>query len=109
MPRPPDSLNLDVDLDGGVVPISKVASALAALIKRGWGSERKYERSADRFAAAGSRPLRRTPIHRRGYQRQLVPRRLSLGARYVTPWWPSAVLKLVRIAPRLPFAYFFWR
>ena len=34
MPRPPESLNLDVDLDGGVVPISKVASALAALIKR---------------------------------------------------------------------------
>jgi len=34
MPRPPDSLNLDVDLDGGVVPISKAASALAALIKR---------------------------------------------------------------------------
>lgn len=27
--------NLDVDLQGGVVPISKAASALAALIKRG--------------------------------------------------------------------------
>ncbi len=34
MPRPPDPLNLDVDFDGGVVPISKVASSLAALIKR---------------------------------------------------------------------------
>jgi prevent-host-death family protein len=34
MPRPPESLDLDVDLTGGVVPISKAASALAALIKR---------------------------------------------------------------------------
>lgn len=34
MPKPPDSLDLAVDLNGGVVPISKAASSLAALIKR---------------------------------------------------------------------------
>lgn len=34
MPKPPDVLDLTVDLDGGVVPISKAASSLAALIKR---------------------------------------------------------------------------
>jgi prevent-host-death family protein len=34
MPRPPDTLDLNVDLAGGVVPISKAASSLAALIKR---------------------------------------------------------------------------
>lgn len=34
MPRPPEPLDLDIDLAGGVVPISKAASALAALIKR---------------------------------------------------------------------------
>jgi prevent-host-death family protein len=34
MPRPPDTLDLNVDLAGGVVPISKATSALAALIKR---------------------------------------------------------------------------
>jgi prevent-host-death family protein len=34
MPKPPESLDLDVDLTGGVVPISKAASSLAALIKR---------------------------------------------------------------------------
>lgn len=36
MPRTnPNNLALDVDLQSGVVPISKAASALAALIKRG--------------------------------------------------------------------------
>jgi prevent-host-death family protein len=34
MPRRADDLDLDVDLKGGVVPISKAASSLAALIKR---------------------------------------------------------------------------
>ncbi len=34
MPRPPEPLDLDIDLTGGVVPISKAASSLAALIKR---------------------------------------------------------------------------
>jgi prevent-host-death family protein len=35
MPKSTTALALDVDLRGGVVPISKVASSLAALIKRG--------------------------------------------------------------------------
>ena len=35
MPKSTTTLALDVDLRGGVVPISKVASSLAALIKRG--------------------------------------------------------------------------
>ena len=35
MPTSTTALALDVDLRGGVVPISKVASSLAALIKRG--------------------------------------------------------------------------
>lgn len=34
MPRRTDNLDLDVDLQGGVVPISKASSSLAALIKR---------------------------------------------------------------------------
>lgn len=34
MPKPPDVLDLAVDLNGGVVPISKAASSLAGLIKR---------------------------------------------------------------------------
>jgi prevent-host-death family protein len=35
MPKSTTALALDVDLRGGVVPISKVASSLASLIKRG--------------------------------------------------------------------------
>jgi prevent-host-death family protein len=34
MPNRTDMLDLDVDLEGGVVPISKAASSLAALLKR---------------------------------------------------------------------------
>lgn len=34
MTRPEDSLDLDVDLEGGVIPISRAASSLAALLKR---------------------------------------------------------------------------
>lgn len=34
MPRSSDALDLEVDLQGGVIPISKAASSLAALIKR---------------------------------------------------------------------------
>lgn len=34
MPDHPNELALDIDLQGGVVPISKAASSLAALIKR---------------------------------------------------------------------------
>src|SRR5687768_15950755 len=34
MLKPNGALGLDVDLQGGVVPISKAASALAALLKR---------------------------------------------------------------------------
>lgn len=34
MPDHPNELALDIDLQGGVVPISKAASSLAALLKR---------------------------------------------------------------------------
>lgn len=34
MPNRTDTLDLDVDLESGVVPISKAASSLAALLKR---------------------------------------------------------------------------
>jgi prevent-host-death family protein len=34
MPKQTAALDLDVDLEGGVVPISKAASSLAALLKR---------------------------------------------------------------------------
>jgi prevent-host-death family protein len=34
MPKQPPALDLNVDLESGVVPISKVASSLAMLIKR---------------------------------------------------------------------------
>ena len=33
-PKPTTALDLDVDLEGGVVPISKAASSLAMLLKR---------------------------------------------------------------------------
>lgn len=35
MPKSSTALDLEVDLETGVIPISKAASALAALIKRG--------------------------------------------------------------------------